>query len=312
MNVFLTGISGFSGFHIANYLVKKNYNVHALIRKKNSVKENEILKNGKINYIYNSLEDLDFLPEKTNVIIHTAAVSPTKETCTGDFIRDNVLGTQNLVSLARMQGVEKFIFFSTISVYGEINDVVLKENTPIVNPNAYGMSKLLGELCLREASDKIMSLAIRFPAIIGRGTKRHWLANTLEKALLNQDICIFNPDAYFNNAIHIRELCFFIEKLLLKSWNEFDIINISSSGGMKIKNILNMIIEKTGSLSRVIESPSQNGHFSINTKRAEEVYGYKPISFETALESYLFDSIVESKNEILFKEMLKHPVASHA
>jgi len=289
MNIFVTGASGFSGYHVVDYLMKNNYNLTALMRQEN--KENKLLKNENINFIYKPLEDLKFLPDGIDIIIHSAAVSPMEKIKSADFIQSNIVATHNLVHLAKKHKVKKFIFFSTVSVYGEINDLILNEASPIINPNNYGLSKLMSELCLKDASSDMMSLAIRFPAIIGKGAKRHWLANTLNKALLNQDINIFNPDSYFNNAVHIQEICKFIESLFSKEWSGFDVINISSSGGITINNIINMIIKKTGSSSQIIKESSPKHHFTICHKKAERIYGYRPIPFEEALQNYLSDSI---------------------
>ncbi len=46
--------------------------------------------------------------------------------------------------------VKKFILFSSVSVYGEINIDLLDENTPIINPQAYRLSKLICEEILNE------------------------------------------------------------------------------------------------------------------------------------------------------------------
>ena len=81
--------------------------------------------------------------------------------------------------MAKNVGVKRFIFFSSLSVYGEIKDSIVHETTPILNPGPYGASKLFGEACLKEAEKEMPSIALRLPAVLGKGARRHWLANIL-------------------------------------------------------------------------------------------------------------------------------------
>lgn len=292
MSLFITGYSGFSGSHISNFLADAGCTIFTLNRnnKKNTKQHPNIIP------LQGSLEDLERLPENTETVIHIAALSPTPGVSCDDLVRDNVRGTQNLIRLSEQHKIKKFIFFSTLSVYGEVRDTILTEESPIINPDSYGLTKLIGEQLLKEAKIETR-LVLRFPAIIGAGAKRHWLSTTIEKALHNEEISFYNPSAEFNNAVHVRELSFFIDNLVKLSWEGFDVINLACNGSMTTQEIIDKIVFMTHSSSHLKERKGNKNSFMISTKKAETLYGYQPIPFEIAFETYLKEIMEKRKNE---------------
>jgi UDP-glucose 4-epimerase len=290
MNVFVTGAAGFSGSNVVRYLLKAGHRVTAVSRNTPTLllpfdsQERLILVRRDINM-------LDTLPVDTEAIVHSAATSPTTTTQVSDFICDNVLATDKLVRLARSNGVKKFIFLSSLSTFGEISCKVVDETTPIVNPGAYGASKLFGELSLREASPVMASIALRLPAILGRGAARHWLANTLGRALAGKAIHIYNPDALFNNAVFVDDLCVFIGACLEREWSGFDMVTLGADGQMPVYDIVSRIIAVTKSSSRVMVDFAPRHSFMVSSQRAKEVYGYAPKNFDVMLDLYLSQAL---------------------
>ena len=100
-----------------------------------------------VNYPYKSSLKIDF-------IIHAASQASPKYFGIDPVgtLTTNVLGTINLLNLAKDHQVESFLFFSSGEVYGEvnINDIPISENTfGYLNPTnvraCYGESKRMGE-----------------------------------------------------------------------------------------------------------------------------------------------------------------------
>jgi len=284
MNILLTGPNSFSGKVILELLLATNYSVTTISRQK-------LYKNfsGNINCIFGDLATIDRLDGQFDAVIHIAATSPAQGVSVAHLIRDNILATQNLIELVKNCGIKKFIFFSTCSVYGNVDQSVLCEKTPINDPCSYGASKLMCESMLREQT-LFQSLAIRLPAVIGHGAARHWLANTINKAKAAEDLTIYNPDAIFNNAVHINMLAQFVEKLLHRVWPYgFDYMNVASIRGLPILQIIEKIITTFNSPSIVNVGPAKKMPFSISSQYAEEQYAFKPLGFMEGLEMYLDD-----------------------
>ncbi len=291
MHLFLTGVAGFSGCHLARHMLQEGHTITAISRRSPEALPTDVSDHRRFSLIQRDLTALEELPRGTETVIHVAATSPTADTRIGDFILDNVVATERLVCLARKGGVKKFVFFSSLSVYGTITKQVVDESTPIVDPNAYGASKLLGELCLQEMASEIPSIAFRLPAIIGRGAARHWLANVLTCARAGRDIRIFNPQAAFNNAVHIRDLCVFIETLLSRSWNGFEAVTLGAEGQMSISDIVSHIVRAAKSSSQIVIDPNSRPFFLVSSKYATEFYGYLPMNIEAMLDLYLAESL---------------------
>jgi UDP-glucuronate 4-epimerase len=93
-----------------------------------------------------ALEDL-FARKEFDAVIHCAAISgpmmaqgePMK------IVEVNIGGTALLLDLARRHGLRRFVFCSSISVYGNAGKTVITEDTPLRPTSVYGASKVAGE-----------------------------------------------------------------------------------------------------------------------------------------------------------------------
>jgi UDP-glucose 4-epimerase len=284
MNLFVTGLTGFCGSHITRRLLVAGHSVWALSRRA------PISSETRLTILRGELGSIHFLPPHIDAVIHMAAASPTAATRTADFIRDNIVGTERLIAATVAAGIRKLIFFSSISLYGDIQASTADESTPVLNPGPYGSSKLFGEFALREEAPKLSSIALRLPAVLGAGATRHWLATILQQAKSGVDIEIFNPEAQFNNATHVECLAAFIELLLCRSWTGFDAVTLGAGGGLRISEIAARVVAAAGTGARIVVRDSRRSPFLISSHRARTVYGYEPMDFEHMLNRYLSET----------------------
>lgn len=128
--VLVTGASGFIGSYIVNtLLVKGNTKVVALGRTREKLlKKFEVWQNNpNLKIIVQDVSEPIVCDEKVDYIIHAASQASPKfygKDPVGT-LKANTIGTCNLLELAKKNNVEKFLYFSTGSVYGNSND-----NTP--------------------------------------------------------------------------------------------------------------------------------------------------------------------------------------
>jgi hypothetical protein len=66
------------------------------------------------------------------------------------------------------------------------------ESTPLRDPDAYGMTKRLGELMLAERAPGLSGLAMRLPGVVGPGAQRNWLAVAAGKIKRGEKLRAFN------------------------------------------------------------------------------------------------------------------------
>ena len=215
---FITGISSFVGVSVAKYLLEKGHHVTGITRNKSSNSLKEISSHENLVLIEADLLN-DFEMEKgIDLVFHAAAQAPNRNADVKDYVHNHVIATKKILDKSIEAKAKRFVFCSSILVFGKITDKLLTEDTSIVNPNLQGTCKYQGELILKEKSDEIPSLALRLPGIVGKGAHNIWLSKVLEKAQKNENIEITNPDAPFNNAIWTEDLARFLEHLAEKDW----------------------------------------------------------------------------------------------
>ena len=227
-NIFLTGSTGFIGSNINSYLISKGYKVTCVSRKKINKK----------NFIKLDLtKKIKFKPKKKfDCIIHCASISPNdkKNYTFNDYFLNNVVSTNNIIDFAINNKIKNILYLSSISVLGNINDSIISNKTDIINPTYYGITKLIAENLLID-NEKVNSLAIRLPGVLGKNSVRNWLTKTLINLKTDKNISIYNPNSKFNNCIHVSDLYQLIISFLNNSKSKIkDTITIGSKKQMRI------------------------------------------------------------------------------
>lgn len=291
MTIFITGVTSFSGARLLSHMLAAGHRVTANLRRPDPALEAMAVADDHLELVVGDLVDLERLPDGIETVIHAAATSPAPGITDEKIMRDNADATENLVRLAADAGVERFVFFSSLSVYGDIAIDVVDENTPIADPGAYGRSKLVGEAALKNVAGEMASVALRLPAVLGRGTARHWLSGMLEKARGGEDIRIFNADGPFNNAVHIDDLCTLIGGILSMPPPGFDAITLGAAGTMTIRDVAATVVEATGSASNIIVEPESRQSFLVSNERVSRLYAYTPAGIRDSIDRYLSESL---------------------
>ncbi len=95
----------------------------------------------------------------------------------GEYERINVGGTAIMVEAAARAGVKRFVFFSTIAVYGRTSARILAESASPRPDNDYARTKLAAEqvvLAARGADDRPIGTVLRFGAVYGSRIKGNY------------------------------------------------------------------------------------------------------------------------------------------
>lgn len=166
MNILLTGGTGFVGINIAEVLSEdsKNkiviYSRHPLLAQAESMLRNMP---GSVCWEQGDVQDELRIAEvmkrhQIDYIVHTSAITPNEErekTQMSTVIRVNCLGTLNVLEAAKVQGVKRMIYVSSVAVYGDTaqKEQLVKVDSPKNPVNTYEISKYATErLCRRYAS----------------------------------------------------------------------------------------------------------------------------------------------------------------
>lgn len=111
--------------------------------------------------------------QEVELVIHAAGKAhsvPKTDEEKADFFKVNVQGTKNLLaSLDTNQSLKKFVFISSVAVYGLTGGSEIDENTPLNANDAYGKSKIEAELIIQNwcKAKNIEYYILRLPLIAG-------------------------------------------------------------------------------------------------------------------------------------------------
>lgn len=182
MKILLTGGAGYIGSHTCVELLEKGYEVVIADDFSNSKPEvlNRIKEiTGKEVDFYQidvgNYADLNklFDEQPIEAVIHFAGFKAVGESCRKPlmYYRNNIDATLTLLEVMDNHDVNKIVFSSSATVYGENNPIPYKETMPITGcTNPYGWTKLMIEQILRDAANadsKLTAVLLRYFNPIG-------------------------------------------------------------------------------------------------------------------------------------------------
>jgi nucleoside-diphosphate-sugar epimerase len=159
MNILLTGSNGFLGKYIYNELGGFG-NIYTLNSRTS-------------NYNVDLRKDVPLFTQNFDLVIHAAGKAhlvPVTELENLSFDEINVIGTNNLLKgLLESGKPKKFVFISSVSVYGLIKGENINENNPLLAKDPYGRSKINAEKTILKwcQENNVIVTILRLPLVFG-------------------------------------------------------------------------------------------------------------------------------------------------
>jgi len=170
MKIFLTGINGFLGSHIAIKLLELNYHLIGLVRNKGV---NKLLEGLDIDFVHGDINQINTYIEKMegcDIVIHCAGLSDFSSKDENMFDKVNYIGTKNILESSYKCNIKRFIYISTRGVLGTSD---IPENSSELNDNdqlnldAYLMSKYKAEEEVLNNYKTILKTIVYPTALVG-------------------------------------------------------------------------------------------------------------------------------------------------
>ncbi len=293
--VLVTGATGFVGSNLSDLLLKNGYKVIGLFFG-DKQKAERLLSDKNFKIVECDIRNFDNVSKvlkeyKPEGIFHTAALLPKdKNEDPFNFFKVNALGTLNLLEACRLLNIKKFIYSSSISVYGRSQKCLQADEKYSTNPsNFYELTKLEGENFCKLYSQKygIKTIILRYAGVFGKGRENGAVAVFIKNALLNKPLNILGNVSW--NIISVDDISkaniLAFEKLQKLN---FEIINISIPKEINIKDLAKKIIKISGSKSKIkINKTSHSFCLSCNANKAEKILKFKPLSIDKAIAKYI-------------------------
>ena len=289
MRVLVTGASGFAGRYIARELASIGFRVFAVTRRGETTSQNNAEEEASFSVVKADLTNSLELPH-VDFIVHAAATSIWPGITVDQMLSDNVRATQKIVEHALRTNAKGLIFFSSLSALGDITTPVVNEKTPSINPDAYGLTKLLGERLLADVADRLTSLSIRLPAVIGPGSKRNWLSECYRKLKSGEPLTYVNPETLFNNACHIEDLNKMIVQWLSKPKKGSEIVVVGAGQELMIRDVVGQLAKSLKSGSNIQVGDGKLRSFLIDSSYAQTNLNYAPMSVTDMIDQFVRDN----------------------
>lgn len=198
MKVLVTGVGGFIGAHVARRFANAGYDVVGVDDFSSGHRKN--VPQG-IDLVVGDLAEtitIDALPRGCKLILHLAGQS-SGEVSFDDPIQDlrkNTVSTLNLIHYGVDNKASRFVYASSMSVYGNVPDAPVDELTPCRPLSCYGVGKLATENYLRVYSGQLPFVALRMFNVYGPGQDMSNLRQGM--------VSIFLAQALTGGKVHVK------------------------------------------------------------------------------------------------------------
>ena len=298
MNIILTGVIGFIGFHTTLALLKKKINVYGIddlnpyydVRLKKD--RLAILKKYEnFHFLKKKIEDKrihSFLKKDIDVIINLAAQAGVRHSLKNPYVyvESNVLGQVNMLELAKNVEAKKFIYASSSSVYGGNKKMPFSVSQRVDNPiSLYAATKKSSELVAECYSHlfNIKCIGLRFFTVYGPWGRPDMATFIFTKNILEgKTIQIFNYGKMERDFTYIDDIVQGILGALKKNISNHKVYNLGNSNPEVLLEFVELI-EKT-----------------LNKKAQKKLLPIQPGDV-----SKTFADITESKKDLKFSPKTK-------
>lgn len=207
MTTLITGVSGFTGGHLACFLAGRGERVRGLVRP-SSLKKSDYLLSSDVELVQGDLTDrrsLDDACQGVQTVYHVAASYRTAGQSDRVYREVNVVGTESLLQAAVSAGVKRFVHCSTGGVHGHIQNPPADEDAPLAPGDIYQETKLEAESLVRTVGqqEQIDTVIVRPIGIYGPGDTRFL---KMFRGIYNQTFPILGSGEVFYHLTYIDDL----------------------------------------------------------------------------------------------------------
>jgi len=293
MRILITGGAGFIGSHLCEKYVKEKHTVICLdnFMSGNLVNIRGLLNYGNFKLIKGDVRDFDLLEKiisKVDVIMHLAAQIHTDKSIVEPRLTYdiNVLGTQNILELAKRYDVSKIIYASTSEVYGTAEYTPMDELHPLNPSHPYGASKLAADrMCYAYKKTYGLPIYIMRPFnTYGPRQKDNGYGAVISiftrRVLSNKNPIIFGNGNQVRDYVYIEDIVRAYDAILNSSPLMDSIFNFGTGVGITISDLANLIIAKCSRQDILNPSytdprPGEVDKLICNAKKAQDILNWK-------------------------------------
>ena len=298
----VTGGAGFIGSNLCEAILELGYNVRCLDNFSTGKRENieALLSNPKFELVEGDIRDLDTCMkacEGVDYVSHQAAWGSVPRSIEMPLLYEdiNIGGTLNMLEAARQNGVKRFVYASSSSVYGDEPNLPKREDRVGKVLSPYALTKKTNEEYARLYTTLygLETVGFRYFNVFGRRQDPHgYYAAVIPKflkALISGEAPTINGDGkqsrdftYIENVIEAN-----LKGMLAPSEAAGEAFNVAYGGQVYLSDLYNKLCELLGVDIKPNFGPDRAGdikHSNADISKAQRLLSYNPdYSFEKGI-----------------------------
>jgi UDP-glucose 4-epimerase len=301
MRALVTGAAGFIGSHLSTALLERGVDVVAVdcftdyyprpLKDQNLA---PLRARRGFQFFEAALQtvDLPVLLDGVTHVFHLAAQAGVRKSWGRDFATytsHNIEATQRLLEAVKGRRLERFVYASSSSVYGDGVAIPMREDAMVQPVSPYGVTKLAAEhLCtLYHANYGVPAVSLRYFTVYGPGQRPDMgFHRFLRAAHLDEPITVYG------DGEQTRDFTFVADTVAATMaagdrGRPGGVYNIGGGSRVSVNHVLRLIERITGRPVRVQREPNQKGDMRdtfADTTRARTELAFAPSrSLETGL-----------------------------
>ena len=300
--ILVTGGTGFIGANLTQRLIELNHKVLVVDSLKTIGGIPYI--NPKSTFLKGDITDKKIFSKikkwKPEIIFHLAAQSGGESAYDDpkyDYL-SNGYGTYLMALLAKEIKVKKFIYSSSVAVYGSCKKKV-SENAEINPDSLYGISKYIGEMFIKQIlyKEKVQTIIFRISNTFGPGENLSYLKKGMVKIYSsyvwkNKPIIVKGSLNRLRNINYVDDCVnILIMSLNNKKLSKNEIFNLCSDRLIKVKDLIDKIlkIKNKKNYSTIVKKSTKGDSLNFNTSNKylkNKFNNYKFLTLDFGLKKY--------------------------
>jgi UDP-glucose 4-epimerase len=302
MKAIVTGAAGFIGSHLSTALLDAGSSVTGIDcftdyypRALKEANLAGIRGRPGFSFVEGALQDIDIKGLLAGVthVFHLAGQAGVRKSWGRDFdvyTKDNVEATQRLLEALAGVPIEKYVYASSSSVYGDGVPLPMSEDAYLQPLSPYGVTKLAAEHLgnLYCANHGVPAVSLRYFTVYGPRQRPDMAFRRFFTAAMQR-----TPMTVYGDGEQTRDFTFVSDIVAAnlaaaERGRPGSVYNIGGGSRVTLNHVLELIGRITGTPVTVQREPAQKGdmrHTYADTSRARRDLGFAPrVSLENGLE----------------------------
>jgi len=257
-------------------------------------------------------EDLEAAMKNCDFVFHTASIMLLEARDRNrKAIETNIIGTFNVLQAAVKCGVQKVIFSSTGSVYGEPLRIPMEEDHPYNNETMYGATKIAGEQFCRNfhREHKLAFAALRYFNVYGtrqhiKGAYAQIVPRWYDLMSTGQEITIFGDGSQTMDMTYVEDVAR-ANVLAAKADVTADFFNVGTGTSTSVRQVferMKHLLDYEYDPAYVERDVNLVKRRQCSTEKAEHVLGFRAqVTVPEGLEKYVgWRDEIERRGQVAF------------